>query len=443
MSFLGKLVSRRELEAIHNRNVRIALAFTALYGFSSGIWGSTILSGYLQDLPGNPNKKNFRVGLAEGMQGLVQVIAALPSGYFADKLSRQVVLRLGFTAGLLVILTFYVALTLGIFEDASATPNGTLEFILLCMGLSMAGVFDGITAGSLEAIYHDSVASNERSEMSTIKFITRVFFRACGPLISSLLLVCLGNDWSRQALRNTFFVGISLGLFPTFLLLLFRDDHCLGDESQAFSGNDYTRIDDEALNGNELIEDNDDRTEGHAGLNEDQGVLIEDPAFRRAKKFIPYIVLASDITFGIASGMTIKFFPLFFKEETGLSPASVNLIFVATPLGIVLMSILATRLTKIFGRVRVPLTFSFLGILLLYFMYYAGQINDKELWRNKFVILPVFILRTSLMNCSTPIRKSILIDFVDKEKRGMWNSIDSISQLSWSDSASTQITPQL
>ena len=44
----------------------------------------------------------------------------------------------------------------------------------------------------------------------------------------------------------------------------------------------------------------------------------------RSTKHIPWVILASDIIIGLGSGMTIKFFPLFFKNEVELSPSSVN-----------------------------------------------------------------------------------------------------------------------
>jgi len=52
---------------------------------------------------------------------------------------------------------------------------------------------------------------------------------------------------------------------------------------------------------------------------------------RDPKYWIPRVVLTSDILFGIASGTTIKFFPLFFRYESGMTPAQVNWIYVISP----------------------------------------------------------------------------------------------------------------
>lgn len=46
---------------------------------------------------------------------------------------------------------------------------------------------------------------------------------------------------------------------------------------------------------------------------------------------IPWIILASNTVTGFATGMTVKFFPLFFKNEVCLTPAAVNIIYAVTP----------------------------------------------------------------------------------------------------------------
>ena len=40
-------------------------------------------------------------------------------------------------------------------------------------------------------------------------------------------------------------------------------------------------------------------------------------------KAVPYIVFLADLTISLASGMTIKFFPLFWKDDCHMSPAEV------------------------------------------------------------------------------------------------------------------------
>lgn len=49
------------------------------------------------------------------------------------------------------------------------------------------------------------------------------------------------------------------------------------------------------------------------------------------KAAIPYLLFANDVVIGLASGMTVQFFPLFFKNQCGFSPVVVSGIYVASP----------------------------------------------------------------------------------------------------------------
>ena len=51
------------------------------------------------------------------------------------------------------------------------------------------------------------------------------------------------------------------------------------------------------------------------------------------------------------------------------------------------------------------------------------------------VVVAIYLLRTGLMNCTYPLEESILMDFVPKETRARWKSLDSISQFGWCGSA--------
>jgi len=65
-----------------------------------------------------------------------------------------------------------------------------------------------------------------------------------------------------------------------------------------------------------------------------------------------------------------------------------------------------------------------LGIALLFGMGFF-----KESWKDWKVIVPVYIVRTVLMNSTTPLHKSILMDHCVKGSRGRWNAADSITAL--------------
>ena len=51
------------------------------------------------------------------------------------------------------------------------------------------------------------------------------------------------------------------------------------------------------------------------------------------------------------------------------------------------------------------------------------------------VIIPIYLVRTALMNSTGPLQQSVLMDFVPKKSRGKWNSAASISSFGWCGSA--------
>jgi hypothetical protein len=53
---------------------------------------------------------------------------------------------------------------------------------------------------------------------------------------------------------------------------------------------------------------------------------------------VPYLLAASDTVYGLASGMTIKFFPVFWIQEVQLSPMAVQAMAAAVPFLLALSS---------------------------------------------------------------------------------------------------------
>eukprot|EP00470_Lotharella_oceanica_P010938 CAMPEP_0170191402 /NCGR_PEP_ID=MMETSP0040_2-20121228/51625_1 /TAXON_ID=641309 /ORGANISM="Lotharella oceanica, Strain CCMP622" /LENGTH=62 /DNA_ID=CAMNT_0010439475 /DNA_START=16 /DNA_END=200 /DNA_ORIENTATION=- len=50
---------------------------------------------------------------------------------------------------------------------------------------------------------------------------------------------------------------------------------------------------------------------------------------------------------------------------------------------------------------------------------------------SKYIIVPIYVIRTGVMNCTYPLDESILMDFCPKEKRARWKSLESIAAFGW------------
>ncbi len=73
------------------------------------------------------------------------------------------------------------------------------------------------------------------------------------------------------------------------------------------------------------------------------------------------------------------------------------------------------------GRVQTILFLKFSGVTLL-----AILGLHPGLWRHPWLVIPIYCVRTSLINASYPLQKSILMDFVPKVGSLVWIKLCSI-----------------
>ena len=117
---------------------------------------------------------------------------------------------------------------------------------------------------------------------------------------------------------------------------------------------------------------------------------------------------------------------MFCWQGLGLEPVAVNAVYVAGPLGIAVSALLAQKLSLCIGRIQTCLLCRGIGIGLLVAIAYV---------QSAAIVLPLYLLRTWLMNCTAGLTKSVLNDYVAKANRGKWNSLESINLFGWSGSA--------
>ena len=103
------------------------------------------------------------------------------------------------------------------------------------------------------------------------------------------------------------------------------------------------------------------------------------------------LVALSDVLSMLGSGMTIKFFALFFWKDLGLQPVAVNAVYVAAPVGIAVFAQLAQRASLRLGRIPTVVACKVSGITLLCAMTVATE---------RALVLALYLLRTWLMNCT-------------------------------------------
>jgi len=369
-----------------NSNVRLAFIFTILQSLGRGIWMGNIFSLYIilfvEEGAGILGLSgNALLGMSAGVSGIAMTAIVFPAGILADKRQRQFMLR--------------IAGFVGIFAMMFLASANTISLIFLAMLLW--GAFQGITRPAFESIVADSLRTGKRSGIYAKIHLVRQIGMASGPFLNVLLFLFLGDKWDIATLKPVMLVGIGVSLASCISLFFFKDERSMGLESESIY---------------------------HTETGEQKDTSKE---ASKITKRIPILLVTSNIIIGMGAGMSIKFFPVFFRSIYELQPISVQLIMGVTAIFTGLFGVLAQKFSLKKGRGEMIFAVQFAATICLIVIGFYPAL---------FLLIPLFVLRGSLMNAAQPLSRSILMDVVPKKHRGKWNSAETIAWgLFWNASA--------
>ena len=410
-----------------NHNVFLNLLLSVLYGISNSLWSGTAYVAYLKKMG---HGSNGPVGDIEAVSGLASLLCALPIGYLADKMGRSIVIRAG---GILLFVTavFQIGILQWVgtdFDEDDLGSSKKSKLALWSMGAVMVfwGLGDGVVNGPCQALFADSTPEGERSTYFTYQFACYLTASAVGPLVSIIMFQTLGDEWDMAHLRLVIYVGLGMEVCNSCLMMLFDDNKALDTEDDAVEREEIQTDN----NGDGSSSDwTDDLEDGSSSS--DSSSSSRTPLQKR-QEWIPYLVFLSGLISALGSGMTVKFFPLFFKDEVGMTPSQVQIIYCLVPLVMVVLGALCTKIAKAgVGRVQTTAIYTTVGISLLLCMVFFKSYLDAH----PFLLVPIYVLRTGLMNATYPLTESILMDYVPKDQRARWKSLDSVASFGWCGSA--------
>ncbi|PRW58602.1 MFS general substrate transporter [Chlorella sorokiniana] len=376
-----------------NYNVKLALWWALWENCSSSVRSGDVLSALLFLLTGS----NTTVGLVQGLNGIAQLVAALPAGYLADRHRRDTLLRAGALVG---------AAAGGLLAAALAW-RPTVP--MLAAASALLGCYSGTYNAALEALFADSVPPGRSSPYSR-KYAVTVLASSFGPWLSLLLFHRLGNKWDAADCRAVLLCGVALMVVPLSLMLCFDDDRALkhhGQPSLAVAG------------GQGQQQGQQQRTGSSGSDGSSAGVVVT------------LLITGSDLIGALASGMTLKFFALFFIQVVGLSPMAVSLVGALAPLGVSAAALACQPLSKPLGRVQISLITRSLDIALLVLLAFLPTAPPSV----RPLLVAVHLARMAVANATRPLMRSVLMDWVPRRLRGRVNAVDSVRSFSWSGSA--------
>jgi predicted MFS family arabinose efflux permease len=147
-------------------------------------------------------------------------------------------------------------------------------------------------------------------------------------------------------------------------------------------------------------------------------------------RVIPALVASSDVLGGLAAGMSIRYFPIFFLDNLNLSPSQVQIVFIISMATVAIIGRIAQFLGTKIGRIEVTIICKCAGSLLLLTMTSAYKMQMSSL-----SVCMFYLFRTALVNAPGALTRSVLMDHVPKQERGKWSALESVNMFSWSGSA--------
>lgn len=142
------------------------------------------------------------------------------------------------------------------------------------------------------------------------------------------------------------------------------------------------------------------------------------------------MLFLGELILSLGAGMTVKFFPVFFNEEIGVSPAVFQAVaaslFGFTALG----TLIANRAAKRYGRLAPCIAGFCLGICCTASLGLLGKF-----YGNASLMLTIYVVRCVSQWSFGALMGSVIADYTPKASRGRWKALTSVLQASWSGSA--------
>ena len=382
-------------------NVTCIMIFSFSYGVSAAIWSTAVWSNFAFSLF---HQSNVAVGWLAAANGISEVVAAVVGGLLTDTVSKFGVLRCSCICG-------------GI--ACAITICGTLleNRIALFVGFALAGCSYGLGFPAMEAIFADRIETGKRTEVYHRKYALETVSNVAGFVVGIILFTSMGNDWSMSSMQYVVVSGLSLNILSfifCFVAVRFRCD----ERTTTAEGKTVCTC----LN----------ETSSISSDSKKQSVQVPNGVLCcLSVSTLPYLIVVQDTIVSVGSGMTVMYFGLFMINVFHVSPVLLCCLGVASYVLASAVAVAFGQLSDRFGRLSTATVPRTVGPLMLLYMYYA----DCYSFGGVAWMCCAYVVRYASMNCTTGISRSVLMDTVPEEKRGRWNSLESLQNASWAGSA--------
>lgn len=404
------------------KNVRRVLALSWFSFMGRAVWSQSVLSMYVYLL--NPNKIE-RVGYITAIIGLSQVVSSIPSSQIAKTGGRRCLLRFASLVTVVAIgLTVYAV-------------RVKVEFFWLLGALAAWGLMWGMTGVLLPQIFDGSVP--EEDQMLYFTRGSRVIrsSNVLGPMLVGAIFFKLGNEWTLYNCSMAIYAGLLLCIPMAFLICSLRDPGSIdsGPPMEISVDDSRIKVDPESLNVPEGADVSTDENTallnslGETDRDSNEDTCLGCSCFRQTS-IVPALIFASDVLSAVASGVSTRYFPVFFVGNLGLNPLQVQLLYTITPLGQAATKCISRHMARVFGASVVTVFFYWMFVLFLGAMVYLFQ-SGVPVW----ITCCLYLGHAFLMNSTTTLTESIRLSTLSDDQPMRWTMGESLQLLLWSSGA--------
>lgn len=149
---------------------------------------------------------------------------------------------------------------------------------------------------------------------------------------------------------------------------------------------------------------------------------------------VPAMIVLSDLLGALASGMSLKFFPIFFEENIHLLPTQLSLLDLFTMLLCAAAANIVQQSSRYLGRMYAALLAKCMGLLFFIILLYCNHYGTTTI-STVWMVIGAYMIRTAAMNSTRPLCKSAVMDLIPASQRVRWNAMESFNQAGWAGSA--------
>ena len=385
-----------DFSAAYRRNVRICMWISFCSTLTTQMAAGAFVDIYMFKVSGS----NGLVGAVESARGVAQLLAAPLLGVLTDRMCRYRLARLQAVSRALPV----ALLALAVASD---------EIRLLFVAVPLFAVSNHFGSTVRGALMQDCLEDgSQRTRALSRNFSLQYVGQAAAPMLQALVLLCVGGlgaagadeTWQLPELRLTLVAGCLTYLAAEPASFAFRRaPPAVSAPAPSSAGPDGERL----AQAGPLTGD------GLGDWRQERVCRCLRGGWRKMWA-IPILVEATFVMILVGSGLSVKFFPLFFVREFRLSPLGLCLLNVAEPLGVAAATSLNPWATRRLGAARYAVVLMVAAPLLLLGLTFAPWFP---------LVAPLFVLRTAVARSYIPLYQDIVFTCAPAEHRGKFSAM--------------------